>query len=72
LFDEGSGARLNDRIDFDLATRWAFGSHLDQHNHVFGYETLLVCDGGAMPANPGVNPSLTITARRSCSPAPTT
>jgi choline dehydrogenase-like flavoprotein len=23
---------------------------------------LLVCDGAAMPANPGVNPSLTITA----------
>ena len=28
----------------------------------FGYENLLVCDGSAMPANPGVNPSLTITA----------
>jgi cholesterol oxidase len=23
---------------------------------------MLVCDGSAMPANPGVNPSLTITA----------
>jgi cholesterol oxidase len=23
---------------------------------------MLVCDGAAMPANPGVNPSLTITA----------
>ncbi|MEJ7875219.1 MAG: GMC oxidoreductase, partial [Solirubrobacterales bacterium] len=27
-----------------------------------GYENLLVCDGSAVPANPGVNPSLTITA----------
>jgi len=32
-------------------------------NHrVFGYRNLLVCDGAAVPANPGVNPSLTITA----------
>ena len=31
-------------------------------NRVFGYENLLVCDGSAVPANPGVNPSLTITA----------
>lgn len=29
---------------------------------VFGYENLLVCDGAAVPANVGVNPSLTITA----------
>jgi choline dehydrogenase-like flavoprotein len=29
---------------------------------VFSYENLLVCDGSAIPANPGVNPSLTITA----------
>jgi cholesterol oxidase len=29
---------------------------------VFGYENLMVCDGSAIPANPGVNPSLTITA----------
>ena len=32
------------------------------HQHVFGYENLLVCDGAAIPANIGVNPSLTITA----------
>jgi cholesterol oxidase len=35
---------------------------IDRHNRVFGYRNLLVCDGSAMPANPGVNPSLTITA----------
>ncbi len=35
---------------------------VDTDNHVFGYENLLVCDGSAVPANPGVNPSLTITA----------
>jgi cholesterol oxidase len=35
---------------------------IDHRNRVFGYENLLVCDGSAMPANPGVNPSLTITA----------
>jgi len=35
---------------------------IDQHLHVFGYQNMLVCDGAAMPANPGVNPALTITA----------
>jgi cholesterol oxidase len=35
---------------------------VDLHSRVFGYQNLLVCDGAAMPANPGVNPSLTITA----------
>jgi cholesterol oxidase len=35
---------------------------VDSSNRVFGYENLLVCDGAAVPANPGVNPSLTITA----------
>ncbi len=35
---------------------------IDQHHRVFGYQNLLVCDGAAVPANPGVNPSLTITA----------
>jgi cholesterol oxidase len=35
---------------------------VDSRNRVFGYENLLVCDGSAVPANPGVNPSLTITA----------
>ena len=35
---------------------------LDARQRVFGYENLLVCDGSAIPANVGVNPSLTITA----------
>jgi cholesterol oxidase len=35
---------------------------VDSSHRVFGYENLLVCDGSAVPANPGVNPSLTITA----------
>ena len=32
------------------------------HHEVFDYRNMLVCDGAAVPANPGVNPSLTITA----------
>jgi cholesterol oxidase len=35
---------------------------VDHRQRVFGYENLLVCDGSAVPANVGVNPSLTITA----------
>jgi cholesterol oxidase len=35
---------------------------VDRQHRVFGYENLLVCDGAAVPANVGVNPSLTITA----------
>lgn len=35
---------------------------IDKDNKVFGYQNMLVCDGSAMSANPGVNPSLTITA----------
>jgi cholesterol oxidase len=36
---------------------------VDAANRVFGYENLLVTDGASIPANPGVNPSLTITAK---------
>ncbi|WP_244109446.1 FAD-dependent oxidoreductase [Burkholderia anthina] len=35
---------------------------VDRNLRVFGYQNMLVCDGAAMPANPGVNPALTITA----------
>jgi cholesterol oxidase len=35
---------------------------IDSQHRVFGYENLLVCDGSAVPANVGANPSLTITA----------
>ena len=35
---------------------------VDAQNRLFGYRNFLVCDGSVMPANPGVNPSLTITA----------
>jgi len=35
---------------------------IDARQRVYGYENLLVCDGSAVPANVGVNPSLTITA----------
>lgn len=35
---------------------------VDTQHRVFGYENLLVCDGAAIPANVGANPSLTITA----------
>lgn len=35
---------------------------IDKNNHVFGYENMLVVDGSMISANPGVNPSLSITA----------
>ncbi|NQU31673.1 MAG: GMC family oxidoreductase [Bacteroidetes bacterium] len=35
---------------------------IDANQKVFGYENMYVCDGSAISANPGVNPSLTITA----------
>ena len=35
---------------------------VDARHRAFGYENFLITDGAAMPANPGVNPSLTITA----------
>jgi cholesterol oxidase len=35
---------------------------VDARHRLFGYADFLVCDGSTVPANPGVNPSLTITA----------
>ncbi|TFH01371.1 MAG: GMC family oxidoreductase, partial [Calditrichales bacterium] len=35
---------------------------IDKDNRVFGYANMYVCDGAMISANPGVNPSLTITA----------
>jgi len=35
---------------------------IDTNQQVFGYQNMYVCDGSAVSANPGVNPSLTITA----------
>lgn len=35
---------------------------IDSDHRVFGYQNMFVCDGSAVSANPGVNPSLTITA----------
>jgi len=35
---------------------------IDKDNRVFGYPNMYICDGSMISANPGVNPSLTITA----------
>ncbi len=35
---------------------------IDKNNKVFGYQNMMICDGSMISANPGVNPSLTITA----------
>jgi cholesterol oxidase len=35
---------------------------VDRDLRAFGYRDLLICDGSVMPANPGVNPALTIAA----------
>ncbi len=35
---------------------------IDMNNRVFGYEELFIIDGSMISANPGVNPSLSITA----------
>jgi cholesterol oxidase len=34
----------------------------DKYHRVFGYDNMYVVDASAIPANLGVNPSLTITA----------
>jgi cholesterol oxidase len=35
---------------------------IDRDNRVFGYRNMYICDGSAISANPGVNPSLSIVA----------
>jgi cholesterol oxidase len=35
---------------------------VDAQSRLFGYRNFLACDGSTVPANPGVDPSLTITA----------
>lgn len=35
---------------------------VDAQLQVFGYQNMVICDAAALPANPGVNPALTITA----------
>ncbi|HOU46857.1 MAG TPA: GMC oxidoreductase [Chitinophagales bacterium] len=35
---------------------------IDKNNNVFNYKNMMVCDGSMISANPGVNPSLSITA----------
>ena len=35
---------------------------IDSNHSVFGYKNMYICDGSAISANPGVNPSLSITA----------
>ena len=44
----------------NLHTGQRAGRHVRLHS--IGYQNLLICDGAVIPANPGVNPSLTITA----------
>jgi cholesterol oxidase len=40
----------------------AAGGVVDGRNRVFGYRNMYICDGSVLPANLGVNPSLTICA----------
>mgnify|MGYP003957794409 FL=1 len=35
---------------------------IDKNNAVFGYQNMYIADGSVISSNPGVNPSLTITA----------
>ncbi len=35
---------------------------IDANHVVYGYQNFYICDGSVIPANLGVNPSLTITA----------
>ena len=49
-------------------TSMILGLHIElgdvvyKNNNVFGYQNMLIVDGSMISANPGVNPSLSITA----------
>ena len=62
-FDAGlAGGELGEFELPQVAALDAEHGVVDQEQRVFGYQNLLICDGSTVPANPGVNPSLTITA----------
>ena len=46
----------------DILAKLESDGVIDLNFEVFNYPGLYVVDGSVMPANPGVNPSLTITA----------
>ncbi|GAA4626599.1 GMC family oxidoreductase [Cellulomonas oligotrophica] len=72
---------LGDVVDVPMTAHFLGGCVLaatpdrgvvDPYHRVFGYPGLHVMDGSTVPANPGVNPSLTITAlaERACAQWP--
>ena len=61
--DCSQGGAGRDKLLIDgLSHAIALHAVIDAQHRVFNYPGLLVVDGSAMPANLGVNPSLTITA----------
>ena len=56
----GGGIAVGDRIALYCAD--ASQGVIDAQGRVFGYANAYVCDGSMISANPGVNPSLSITA----------
>ena len=69
--DSGEGALLTEVINRNASAHFVGGipigdssdrGAIDPYQRTFGYLGLHVMDGSVMPANPGVNPSLMITA----------
>jgi cholesterol oxidase len=69
--DSGEGALLTEVINRNASAHFVGGipigessesGAVDPYLRLFGQPGLHVMDGSVMPANPGVNPSLTITA----------
>ena len=69
--DSGEGALLFEAINRNASAHFVRGipigersesGAVDPYLRLFGQPGLHVMDGSVMPANPGVNPSLTITA----------